>query len=203
MSIVNIALGKERALVGCDTACLYASGKVNKHGQMSKLFVLHGMGVVMAYRGQRHMFHQVINRCLFAQEPDCFDELIRRMPSFIGMPTESQPVESSLDLTLELYVVGWSSQRDKMTGAVYVVDASGRLTDSHIDTWRHACSPELPEDPSPQLDTHEAMLAHARRQTHFGKTVFSQYPIGGRYFIADVTRDQILVSYAGTLSEVP
>lgn len=203
MSIVNIALGKERALVGCDTACLYEVGKAHQHGQMSKLLVLHGMGVVMAYRGQRHMFHQVINRCLFTQEPDSFDELIQRMPSFIEMPAESQPVESSLDLTLELYVVGWSSQRGRMTGAVYVVDASGRLADSHIDTWRHACSPELPEDPSPLLDTHEAMLAHARRQTHFGRTVFSQYPIGGRYFIADVTRDQILVSYAGMLSEVP
>lgn len=203
MSIVNIALGKERALVGCDTACLYGASQDDKHGQMSKLLILHGMGVVMAYRGQRRMFHRIIDQCLFTQEPDSFDALIERMPTFIAASKESRPSQSNLDLTLELYVVGWSSQRSKMTGAVYVFDADGTLTASHIDTWRHACSPELPEEPSPLLDTHEAMFAHACRQTYFGRTEYSQYPIGGRYFIADVTRDQILVSYVGMLPEVP
>lgn len=199
MSIVNITAGKERALVGCDTACSYDTSEGKRSSQMSKLLVLQGMGVVMAYRGQRHMFHQVINQSLFGHEPGCFDELVEQMP---GILLDARPSLGAVlfDMTLELYVVGWSHQRGRITGASYEIDASGSLTAAHVDTWRSASSPEVPGDPMPVLDTHSAMLAYAQRQVASSKKEDPAAVIGGRFFIADVTRDQILVTYAGNLS---
>lgn len=199
MSIVNIAIGKERALVGCDTTCGYESPEGKQFGEMSKLLVLQGMGVVMAYRGQRHMFHQVVNQSLFGHEPECFDALIERMPRILR-DAEPSPGTVPFDMTLELYVVGWSHQRGRMTGASYEIDGSGGLIAAHVDTWRSASSPEVPGNPTPVLDSHDAMLAYARCQVASNKAEDPAAVIGGRFFIADVTREQILVTYVGKLS---
>ncbi len=201
LSIVNITMGKERALIGCDTACCYDVPDGKRLGQMSKLLVLQGMGVVMAFRGQRHMFHQIVNRSLFDNEPDCFDSLVDQLPAIIN---DAKPhyVAFEFESNLELYVVGWSHRFGKITGASYQIDPDGILKASNIDTWRYSVAPEVPEDPLPVLDTHEKMFAHAQRQTAMYKADDPEAVIGGRYFIADVTREQILVSYVGDLSAV-
>jgi len=103
---------------------------------MSKLLVLPGTGAVMAYRGQRHMLQHVLTPCLFGREPESFDALVEQLPEFIRLARASQPVDPVLDLTLELYVVGWSHQRERMAGAAFEIDRSGTLTGSHGDTWR-------------------------------------------------------------------
>lgn len=202
MSIVNITMGKERALIGCDTACGYDTVDGKRYGQMSKLLVLQGMGVVMAFRGQRHMFHQIVNGSLFGSEPDCFDSLVDQLPRIIGK-AKPHYVAFVFESTLEFYVVGWSHRRGKITGASYVIDHLGNLTESNVDTWRYSVAPEVPEDPLPVLDTHEKMFAHAHRQTAMCKATDADAVIGGRYFIADVTREQILVTYVGDLTSVP
>lgn len=201
LSIVNITMGKERALIGCDTACCYDAPDGKRLGQMSKLLVLQGMGVVMAFRGQRHMFHQIVNRSLFDNEPDCFDSLVDQLPAIIN---DAKPhyVAFEFESNLELYVVGWSHRFEKITGASYQIDPDGILKASNIDTWRYSVAPEVPEDPLPVLDTHEKMFAYAQRQTAMHKADDPEAVIGGRYFIADVTREQILVSFAGDLSAV-
>lgn len=116
LSIVNITMGMERALVGCDTACRYDAPDGKRFGQMSKLLVLQGMGVVMAFRGQRHMFHQIVNRSLFDNEPDCFDSLVDQLPVIIS---DAKPnyVAFQFESNLELYVVGWSHRFGRITGA--------------------------------------------------------------------------------------
>lgn len=86
-----------------------------------------------------------------------------------------------------------------MTGAVFVANEDGVLTESHVDTWTHSNAPEIPEDPSPLLDTHQAMFSYAQLQTTSYRNQSEYAAIGGRFFIADVTRDQILVSYVGNL----
>ena len=192
-------MGTESALVGCDTTCGYETTEGKRFGQMSKLLVLQGMGVVMAYRGQRHMFHQVINQSLFGQEPESFDALVDQMPRILR-DAQPSPGAVPFDMTLELYVVGWSQQRSRITGASYEIDASGSMTAAHVDTWRGASSPEVPGDPTPILDSHAAMLAYAQRQVASSKAEDPAAVIGGRFFIADVTREQILVTYVGNLS---
>lgn len=199
MSIVNITIGKERVLVGCDTACAYATAAGEERGEMTKLLTLSGMGVVLAYRGERGMFQLIFNQCFFGREPEHFDALVEHMPALVNAAERIHAPDQATDLTLELYVVGWSHQRGRMAGAVYVIDATGRLTAAHVDTWQCASSPELPDNPSPLLDSHEAMLAHARLQTVYGNTKHSQYAIGGRFFIADMTRERITVTLVGDL----
>lgn len=200
MSIVNITMGKERALVGCDTTCSYDTAEGERFGQMSKLLVLQGMGVVMAYRGQRHMFHQVVNRSLFDQEPECFDALIEQMPRILR-DAQFLAGTAPFDMTLELYVVGWSHERGRMTGASYEIDRFGGLIAAHVDTWRSASSPEVPGNPTPVLNSHETMLTYARQQVASSKTEDPAAVIGGRFFIADVTREQILVTCVGNLAD--
>jgi hypothetical protein len=97
LSIVNIAIGKERALVGCDTACHYQTPAGNEPGWMSKLLVLPGTGAVMAYRGQRHMLQYVLTPCLFGREPESFDALVGQLPEFIHLARASRPVDPILD----------------------------------------------------------------------------------------------------------
>jgi hypothetical protein len=199
VSIVNITIGKERVLVGCDTACAYATAAGGEEqGEMTKLLALPGMGVVMAYRGERGMFKRIFLPCFFGREPQNFDALVEQMPAIINTAERTQS-DQATDLTLELYVVGWSHQRGRMAGAVYVIDTSGALTAAHVDTWQCASSPELPDNPSPLLDSHEAMLAHARLQTAYGNIEHAQYAIGGRFFIADMTRERITVTLVGEL----
>lgn len=199
MSIVNITIGKERALVGCDTACLYETADGGERGEMTKLVALQGTGVVMAYRGESHIFKLIFSQCFFGREPENFDDLAAQMPALIRAASRMRSADRETDLTLELYVVGWSPQRGRMAGAAYVIDAKGILTDEHVDTWMCASSPELPGNPSPLLDTHEAMFEHARRQTVYGTTEYTQYAIGGRFFIADLTRERVAISCVGNL----
>lgn len=195
MSIVNITIGKDRALVGCDTACQYGDD-LDDRGEMSKLLVLHGSGGVLAYRGKRAMFERIFTRLLFGREPGDFDALLACLPMVIRT---SGSTPSTIDLQLELYAVGWSVSRGRMAGAVYVIDAAGALTDAQVDTWQCANSPEVPEDPDPLLDSPAAMFGHAQRQTAYGKREFPGQAIGGRFFVADVTRERITVAAVGRL----
>jgi hypothetical protein len=197
LSIVNITIGKDRALVGCDTACQYGDD-LEDRGEMSKLLVLHGSGGVLAYRGKRAMFERIFTRLSFGREPGDFDALLAHLPMIIGTSAGSPP--SAVDLQLELYAVGWSGSRGRMAGAVYVIDAAGALTDAQVDTWQCANSPELPEDPDPMLDSPAAMFAHAQRQTAYGKHEFPGQAIGGRFFVADVTKERITVAEVERLS---
>jgi hypothetical protein len=196
LSIVNITIGKDRALVGCDTACQYGDD-LDDRGEMSKLLVLHGSSGVLAYRGKRAMFERIFTRLLFGREPNDFDALLACLPRLIE--AAAGPTRPVVDLQLELYAVGWSGSRGRMAGAVYVIDAAGALTDAQVDTWQCANSPELPEDPDPILNSPAAMFAHAQRQTVYGKREFPGQAIGGRFFVADVTRERITVAAVGRL----
>ena len=196
MSIVNITIGKDRALVGCDTACQYGDD-LDDRGEMSKLLILHSCSAVLAYRGKRAMFERIFTRLLFGREPGDFDALLACLPTIIEASVGAMP--STTSLQLELYAVGWSVSRGRMAGAVYVIDAAGALTDAQVDTWQCANSPELPEDQEPVLDSPAAMFAHAQRQTAYGKREFPGQAIGGRFFVADVTRERITVAAVGRL----
>ena len=196
MSIVNITIGRDRALVGCDTACQYGDD-LEDRGEMSKLLVLHGSSGVLAYRGKRAMFERIFTRLLFGREPSDFDALLDRLPTIIEASAGATP--STVNLQLELYAVGWSGSRGRMAGAVYVIDTAGALTDAQVDTWQCANSPEVPEDPDPMLDGPVAMFGHAQRQTAYGKREFPGQAIGGRFFVADVTRERITVAAVGRL----
>ena len=183
--------------MGCDTACQYGDD-LEDRGEMSKLLVLHGSSGVLAYRGERTMFERIFTRLLFGREPSDFDALLERLPTIIEASADATP--STVNLQLELYAVGWSGSRGRMAGAVYVIDAAGALTDVQVDTWQCANSPELPEDLDPVLDSPAAMFAHAQRQTAYGKHEFPGQAIGGRFFVADVTKERITVAEVERLS---
>lgn len=199
MSIVNITIGKDRALIGCDTACRRGPEQGGMRAEMTKMVAMHRMGVVLAYRGESHMFKLIFAQCFFVQESENFDDLVARMPEIVKAARGMRAEDFATDLTLELYVVGWSPSRQRMAGAAYTVNGKGVLTDSFVDTWFCASSPELPGDPSPKLETYEAMFEHAQKQTVYGNTEYVQYATGGRFFIADITPERMTVVNVGEL----
>ena len=199
MSIVNISIGKDRALVGCDTACQYGDDP-NDRGHMSKMVILQGMNGVLAYRGERSMFERIFMRVFFGREPESFDDLVARMPTIID--TVSAGDLPAIDLTLELYAVAWSPSRGRMAGAAYVINAQGALVDAQVDTWQCATSPEVPDDPDPTLDSTAAMLAHAEKQVAYGALEHGGLPIGGSLFLAEVMPGKVIVASAGMLGQI-
>jgi hypothetical protein len=199
VSIVNISIGKDRALVGCDTACQYGDDP-NDRGHMSKMVILQGMNGVLAYRGERSMFERIFMRVFFGREPESFDALVARMPSIID--TVSSGDLPAIDLTLELYAVAWSPSRARMAGAVYVIDAQGALVDAQVDTWQCATSPEVPDDPDPAIDSPADMRAYAEKQVAYGASEHGGLPIGGSLFLAEVMPGTVIVASAGMLGQI-
>lgn len=199
MSIVNISISNERALVCCDTACQYGEDP-NDRGHMSKMVILQGMNGVLAYRGERSMFERIFMRVLFGREPESFDDLVARMPSIID--TVSSGDLPAIDLTLELYAVAWSPSRARMAGAAYVIDAQGALIDAQVDTWQCATSPEVPDDPDPVIASPTAMRAHAEKQVAYGASEHGGLPIGGNFFLAEVMPGRVIVASAGMLGQI-
>lgn len=199
MSIVNISISNERALVCCDTACQYGDDP-NDRGHMSKMVILQGMNGVLAYRGERSMFERIFMRVLFGREPESFDDLVARMPSIID--TVSSGDLPAIDLTLELYAVAWSPSRARMAGAAYVIDAQGALIDAQVDTWQCATSPEVPDDPDPVIASPTAMRAHAEKQVAYGASEHGGLPIGGNFFLAEVMPGRVIVASMGMLGQI-
>jgi len=199
VSIVNISISNERALVCCDTACQYGDDP-NDRGHMSKMVILQGMNGVLAYRGERSMFERIFMRVLFGREPESFDDLVARMPSIID--TVSSGDLPAIDLTLELYAVAWSPSRARMAGAAYVIDAQGALIDAQVDTWQCATSPEVPDDPDPVIASPTAMRAHAEKQVAYGASEHGGLPIGGNFFLAEVMPGRVIVASMGMLGQI-
>jgi len=199
VSIVNITIGKDRALVGCDTACQYG-GDPEDRGHMSKMVVLQGMNGVLAYRGERAMFERIFMRVFFGREPQSLDELVAMMPKIIAAVSASELPK--IDMTLELYAVGWSPSRGRVAGAAYVVNAGGELIDAQVDTWQCVTSPEVPDDPDPTLHNAATMLAHAEKQVAYGALEHGGLPIGGSFFLAEVMPGRVIVASAGILGRI-
>jgi len=165
------------------------------------MIALHRIGVVMAYRGESHMFKLIFAQCFFVREPDNLDDLVARMPEVVTAARATRPENFETDMTLELYVVGWSHSRGRIAGAAYTVDKNGVLTNEYLDSWVCASSPELPGDPNPDIETHELIFEHARKQTRYANTVYAEYATGGHFFVAEITQERIAITDAGRLDD--
>lgn len=201
LSIVNICITKDRALVGCDTACLLGPEQGGVRAEMTKMMAFHRIGVVMAYRGESHMFKLIFAQCFFVREPESFDDLVDRMPEIVRAARSTRPEKLETDLTLELYVVGWSSSRGRMAGAAYTIDTQGGLTNAFVDTWLCASSPGIPGESDPKLESQYDVFEHARKQTEYAKNVYAEYATGGRFLIADITYQKIKLLDFGCLDD--
>ena len=155
----------------------------------------------MAYRGESQMFKLIFAQCFFVREPESFDDLVARMPDIVIAGRNARSQMNDTDLTLELYVVGWSPSRERMAGAAYTINAMGMLTGTFIDSWVSASSPELPGEPNPNLDSHKAIYEHARRQALYADTVYAEYATGGKFLISEITPQEIRLTDAGYLSD--
>lgn len=207
MSLVNIHLQPNRALVAVDTEVLYAKG--GGYGPGAKMALLPHANSLLAIRGLNIVlgmahFHAVLTG------PATFDSLAEAMPGYLAhglnyLESDAQNLfgKSAADagaFNQELYLVGYSDQRGRMCALVLSSKGSKDISvfeleerDAHFAPWTEAWGE--PIDPN----TPERMRFISQVQVDKGAAMVPDAPIGGRLLLCELTKDEAKFSSLGVL----
>lgn len=208
MSLANLYVAEDRALIGVDTAAgPVRSGQSESVGSRgrSKLLHLPHSNLVVAGRG----FLDILN-CVFGlmvvSDHD-FDSAASALPDMLGL-TRQAVEESWCDLSADLaevdtrlggYLVGWSQSAARMSCIRF--EMSLRVAEPTIEPARSNFYWVAPIDPFTGGDgrqmvvpsNYEAMLRIARTQTRWGQENRPEVAIGGRLVFATLTRHTLTI----------
>lgn len=189
MSILNVWIEPEVALVGVDTA----TSLIGDDGAMleySKMFPIVHANTVVAGRGNSIFLSTLFVMCNGRGD---FDSLVEIMPSLLqqafdqikNFPLLAPP--EGIDRQM-IVVVGWSAKLGRMAGRDYIQEdrAQGFVTSEiaphHLAPWDNSFA-ELPD---PQTAGDMANLARA--QTRFMHENAPQAASGGRLIVARISQ---------------
>lgn len=216
MTLLNVWVGADRALVGVDTCARPTHPKwaaltgVPPQLDVTKVFPLAAAGAIVAGRGVSGLIWAVHLRCLAT--PGDFDTLVAAMPTILRWADRDYrrmvPFWSrwGADGALQLALVGWSPRQERMCGAIFSRTAAGHAFErldlggegseggDESDDWIAPWEPEQGEAPVP--DTPGNMLDLVIRQMNHAP---ADAPIGGRLIVAELRRDVLTVQ---TLAEL-
>lgn len=202
MSLLNVLLFPDRALVAADTRCKnYQSGG---YFDGSKMFPIVHANVLIAGRGDR-IFADLVFQWYGGCETCDFDSIADGLSEnllMIGERYASIPgVHVGGD---ELVIVGWSEKHRAMQGLLCVrPDGNSEFTVSRMVTG--SIGPRLTADLSHvQCADHvESLIEIARAQTRQVRKEQPGLPIGGRLLLAELTRDTLSVRTIADLEAPP
>ena len=197
MSVLNIWIEPDHALIGVDTQAADVSGKV---GHVGKLVPLVHLGAVMAFRGAVIFGVSVFSGVNIAGAK--FDELIDGMPLLLpGMLNETRRLVAatgaeSLDRLdrQEIALVGWSDRAKRIVGRVWTQQdpragfVAAEISPYDIAVW----DPSFKQLEDPR--TPEAMVRLIQAQCRLLHRVEPELYAGGRAVIARVSKDQTRIS---------
>lgn len=208
MSLLNVWVGRERAIVATDSIATLTGGT---RTPCSKLHLLPHLGAVFSGRGRAGVALGVHAHLTQAQSFDAaaaaLPGLAREMAAHVPTPKHiddaGQPFETAGD---ELYLVGWSTTRGRMvcavarsTGGEWQAD---EITDDFIYGPGLRADGELPPDLAGwQPDTPERMRMLAGRQLAVIESDFPELrtAFGGDLHCATVHRSSILLENMGAI----
>lgn len=197
MSLVNVWISPDRALVGVDTEGVTLDGT---HNEVSKMIPLVHANLVLATRG--HMgFLNALFGTSYAVGGD-FDAIVEKMPMILSYAFNHLMSQASSAGVADqgnfdrqdAFIVGWSRKHCRMLGMSYSQEtAKDGFTGREIDSW--CVSPW--EDPGvmpPIPNTPEVLKEVARTQASFASDPRSEAAVGGRLLVAEITRDGIIIT---------
>lgn len=191
MSIMNVWIDRDRALVAVDTQAL--SQVDGKFRDASKLLALPHANAVLAARGEIVYFGWVFNGLQTSGAAD-YDAMVQAMPELLAQNErlfrgfqKSYGVETFNGY--EIALVGWSAAIGRMLGVRYEKwpgDPHVRAT--AIDPW--SLSPNAGWERVPKLP--EELEQASRDQVAMLRTL-PCVAAGGRLIVAEVTRNAVNV----------
>lgn len=126
MTILNVHIRADRALVGMDTEILNTADG-SRFGA-SKFGVIPEANVLMCWRGDRNLHGLIYAECFLAREYIDFDALERILPEVLGTlraqyksncasaGVPAEVLDHEIANTIDLILVGWSTQRGRICG---------------------------------------------------------------------------------------
>lgn len=185
MSILNVYIEHDRALVAVDTQTLAPDGD---RRDMSKLLMLPHAGTAIASRGEIGFFGWVFNAA-FASGAAGYDELCGKMPEILAQ-TEQQYRQFARTQGVETFtgykiaLVGWSDAIGRMLGVCYQKWPDWEaMRAAPISPW--ILSPNAGWEQTPTLPDD---LEQASRDQVAVLRKFPCVAAGGRLLVAELTR---------------
>lgn len=192
MSLVNVWLTRDRALIGVDTGAALLGGPL---GHVSKLLPLSHLNAILTGLGHIHFINSLFAGLQMANVPS-FDALLQIVPRvlpevFDGWAGYVATLERCDPAELErqrVVLVGWSTAEGRPIGREFAQEtrAVGWVCDPiepyYIMPWHDSLS-GLP-DPVNAV----ALTTLARAQVALLRRVEPGSPIGGRLIVAQLTR---------------
>ena len=188
MSIVNVAIWRDRAIVAVDTQ---VSSPIDDDfpdlvtmGHASKMLPIVHSNTVLAVRGCPVFLLIAFNQ-LYEMTSDCGIDLIAMvLPSLLNAALEQGTFPASvLAMPQEVWAVGWSRQSNQPRGVVCRRPAGGTFAMEEVG---EAIAPQL-EGGVPPMWHPEQMVDVARRQVAMQREQFPGTSIGGRLLRAEIT----------------
>lgn len=197
MSILNVWIEPEVALVGVDTA----TSLIGNDGTMleySKMFPIVHANTVVAGRGNSIFLSTLFVMCNGRGD---FDSLVEEMPLLLqlafdqikDLPLLAPP--EGIDRQM-IVLVGWSSKLGRVAGRDFIQEdrargfVAGEITPHHLAPWDESFA-VLP-DPKTAQD----MLTLYRAQVSFMRENAPQAAAGGRLIVARIARQGMTIAPA-------
>lgn len=208
MSLVNIYMEHDRALIGFDTLCsamevppavgvAEALQRIHTGVHMSKCSFLAHANVALAHRGDA-MFAVGVCSALQLNLLADFDAMTEAMPELLAQ-TFAQVTGYRKQFSVEQFpgaeviLVGWSRALNRMEGVRWLRWPTDKgFAASPVGKALMLPDAEWPQTPDAP-DTAEKMEAVARDQVAYVRREHAGYNCGGRLLLAELTRDTLSV----------
>ncbi len=214
MSLLNVWVEPQRALVGVDTHAMYldprgepAKGMPAGRFETSKMIPIVHLNAVMAVRGSAILIAGCYVLC--NMEPRLgLDQLFNDFPAIVAknyaqleQAARQQGHQASLDQ--EVMLVGWSRRAGKMR-CLMLKQVPGQagfvphdVDELWLGSWDDDAQGVPPVDPCDDRSMAELMQA----QRLDARQRFPNLPIGGRALVAELSRDQICLREVASLEQ--
>ena len=206
MSIANIVIEFNRALIGVDTLAGYMSVADQHMSQderrdrhSGKLSLFPQFSSAMTHRGDG-LLTSLVRLNLEGACPHDFDEAVKMMPGILAQAYTQAMAHRKQHLGIdsfpgaEVVLVGWSPSR-RLFNAVRWIRRPDAPEFTSEPVIRMLVTPEIDRVERVELpDTDARMEALVRRQMEWARTEHPDFPsCGGRLLMAELTRDAVTV----------
>lgn len=214
MSIANIVIEKDRALIGVDTLAGYM--QEGKHlldevkyraRHAGKLSVFPQFNAAMTHRGDG-LLTSIVRLNLETECPYDFDDAVQMMPAILAtaytnaLAARSQNVGIEAFAGAEIVLVGWSPHYSRFLAVRWCrYPEHDDFTETYID--KMLLLPEMERIQEVETpDTDAKMEALVRAQVAWAASEHPDLTCGGRLLMAEITRDSVSVRTIADLSRI-
>lgn len=207
MSLVNIFITEDRALVTVDTEVRNAL--TGEFGHASKMVLLPCPNVVLTIRGLNVILGSIALNSI-CNWPSTFDALVKDIPLLLpqcldflegnSLALLGKPAHEANAFDQEVGLVGFSEKRGRMCAYIFMTQGSKAVHVEEIDpmlTWASPWSDawgDVIEAETPAL-----MRQLAEVQVLRGKQLEPTAPLGGQLLLCELTKNEAKFSALGQL----